>query len=141
MKTTKEKQKKSNLFLILDDIRINKSGDLLEDDGNLKDFNNFIVLKFLSMDLRCVGDCNLLNQYQGILDKKQIYKLLVDIIPENRNFVKFIGPKKESNEYIEFIENYFECSRKEALEYISLKGEDWAKSIMQEFGGKDGIRN
>jgi hypothetical protein len=81
MKTTKEKQKKSNLFLILDDIRINKSGDLLEDDGNLKDFNNFIVLKFLSMDRRCVSDCNLLNQYQGILDKKQIYKLLVDIIP------------------------------------------------------------
>lgn len=141
MKQKTEKKQKSNLFNILDDIRIYKTGTLLEDDGNLKDFNNYKVLKFLSMDRGCIQDCNTLNQYQGILEKKQMYDLLLEVIPKNSNFIKFIGPKKETIKYIEFIEAYFECSRKEAIEYINLKGEDWASEIMKEFGGKDGIRN
>ena len=133
-----EKQKKdgSPFYKVIEDIRFKKNGDLLDEDDNLKAFNNFMALRFLSMDRDNIGLVNMLNQFQGVIEKKPMYELLVDIIPPKQGYIKYVSNKKKDNEYIPFICNHYECSPKEAAEYLDLKGEDWAKEIVKAYGGK-----
>lgn len=133
-----EKQKKDpNVFYkIIDDIRQKKQGDLLEDDENLKAFNNYMALRFLSMDRNNIDIVNGLNQYQGVLEKKQMYDLLIDLIPAQRGYIKYVSTKKKENEYIDYICDYYSCSPSEAQEYLEIKGEEWAKELINEYGGK-----
>jgi hypothetical protein len=133
-----EKQKKDpNVFYkVIDDIRQKKQGDLLDDDENLKAFNNYMALRFLSMDRGTIDIVNGLNQYQGVLDKKQMYDLLIDLIPPQRGFIRYVSTKKKENEYIDYICDYYQCSPVQAAEYLKIKGEEWAKQLINEYGGK-----
>lgn len=133
-----EKKKKdgSPFYKVIEDIRFNKNGNLLDDDENLKAFTNFMALRFLSMDRDNIELTNMLNQFQGVMDKKSMYELLVDMIPPKQGFIKYVSNKKKEHEHIPFICEYYQCSPKEAAEYIDLKGEEWAKEIVKEYGGK-----
>jgi hypothetical protein len=64
-----------------------------------------------------------------------MYDLLIDTIPPKRTYIKYISTKKEKNKYTDYVCDYYQCSPKEANEYIELKGEEWAKSIVKQFGG------
>jgi len=131
----KQKKKSNSFYKIIDDIRSKKQGDLLNDEENLKSFNNFMALRFLSMDRDIIDIVNLLNQFQGSLDKKSMYDILVDIIPENNSYIKYTTTKKEECKFTSYICDYYQCSPKEALEYISIKGDEWAEDIMKQMVG------
>jgi hypothetical protein len=134
--TTKQSKDSSPFYKVIEDIRFKKEGNLLDQDENLKAFNNFMALRFLSMDRDNIDIVNALNQFQGVLDKKAMYELLVDVIPQQKGYIKYISNKKKEKDYVSHICDYYQCSPKEAEEYIKIKGEEWAKEIVTQFGGK-----
>jgi len=131
----KTKKDASPFYKIIQDIRFKKEGNLLDDDENLKAFTNFMALRFLSMDRSNLDVINFLNQLQGVLDKKQMYEILLDVIPVSTGYIQYVSNKKKANEYVPFVCEFYDCSEKDALEYIDLKGEEWAKDIVKQFGG------
>jgi hypothetical protein len=127
--------KKPNFFDIIKDIRRHKQGDLLNNKEYESLFNSFMVLRTLSMKEADVLLCNEVNLFTTMLTKQQLYKLLVAIIPRDSSFYPWIGNKKEDNQQeIEFISRYFDCSKKEAYEYVSILGPEWAEQIKSQFG-------
>lgn len=136
--TPKQKKDGSPFYKIIEDIRFKKQGDLLNDDENLKAFTNFMALRFLSMDRDNIDIINGLNQFQGVMDKKSMYDILIDVIPPKSGYIRYISNKKasEDSEYVTAVCDYYQCSPKEASEYIDIKGEEWAKEILMQFGGK-----
>ena len=85
-------------FDVLKDVITEKTGKLLEDPSFDKDFNSFMIARFLSMrsDLMIYG--NWINQYGSSLTNENIYRFLLDNIPYSRNsFVHYIkkNPKKK----------------------------------------------
>jgi hypothetical protein len=136
--TPKQKKDGSPFYKIIEDIRFKKEGKLLDNDDNLKAFTNFMALRFLSMDRDNIDIINALNQFQGVMDKKSMYDILIDVIPPKSGYIRYVSNKKsdEESEYISCVSEYYQCSIKEAKEYISIKGDEWAKEILKQFGGK-----
>lgn len=134
----KKQEKKSNLlFDVLKDIKTNKKGTLLNNEGD-SSVSNFMLLKFLSMD----NGINLeiaetLNQYQGVLSKKQMYSLLCEIVPKDNSYSKFISNKKSKIEGCELVAKYFDISTREASEYLKIHGSSLLDEISKKFGGKN----
>lgn len=130
-------QKKAvGLFEFIDDIRKHKKGTMLDEEKNVSSWNTFMILQALSMKEDDVLFCNFLNQFQGTMSKQQMYQALVQLIPKDNTFHKWIKSNgQEKSDYAEYVSKYFLCSEKEAIEYIQLQGEDWAKSIKSKFGG------
>jgi hypothetical protein len=64
-----------------------------------------------------------------------MYKLLIELVPETNSFDGFIRPKTDKEEYEEEIAQYYECSIKEAREYVKIMGLEWAEQIHRSFGG------
>ena len=136
--TPKTKKDGSPFYKIIDDIRFKKEGNLLDNDENLKAFTNFMALRFLSMDRDNIDIINGLNQFQGVIDKKSMYDILIDVIPPKSGYIRYVSNKKNSDdsEYVSAICEYYQCSPKEAEEYIDLKGEEWAKEVTKQLGGR-----
>jgi NACalpha-BTF3-like transcription factor len=133
-------EKGVTMFDYLSDITVNKRGNVFERDPEMKQFNSFMILRFLSMDEGYLPTINSLNEFQDSLTKQELYGLLLKIIPRSRKFLKY--PKQESssisNNDIELLTQYFKCSKAEALEFLKLKllsNSDIAR-IKELFGGK-----
>jgi len=132
------KGKKVDLFSYLHDICYAKTGTLSLKDPGLKAFNSYMILKFLSLEEAYLPFVNIMNKYQGNITKEQMYRVLLNLIPKGRKFLKY--PKKiEKNEKdIQLLIKYFKCSSHEAQEYLKydfIRDID-IKIIKEKFGGK-----
>jgi hypothetical protein len=135
----KDKPKNNYLFDIINDIKLHKKGDLLDSEEYENAFNNFMVMRFLAQNDDICEIVNMINEYQAVLSKKQLYKLLLLIVPRTKSFDGFTkGMNREDDENIKYVSLYFECSLKEAREYITILGSEWAQGIRNRFGGKVG---
>lgn len=121
--------KKVSLFDFVNDIRKFKSGTLLDDTENLKEFNPFMVLKTLSMKEDDIILCNYLNKYQNTLNKEQFYQALLHLIDRDTSFYRFVSNKDVENQYLEHIISFFKCSTTEAKLYYDTFGKEWAEKI------------
>jgi hypothetical protein len=131
----KKETKKTFLFEILNDIKNYKKGNLLDNAEYEKDFNAFLIVRWLSMDNDNCDILNYINEFYDILTKKELYKLLVEMIPKNPGYIPFQkGVEEKSHEDIKFVCEYYQCSKKEANEYIKLMGEEWVKDVKRRFG-------
>jgi hypothetical protein len=131
------KKKKNNglLWEIVEDIKVNKTGTLLDDENYLKEFNPFIVLRALSMDPDLLFFTNFVNSIHSSLDKKQLYKILVKMIPVTEKRCRWIKNESVENPTVDCIMNYYECNRREATMYYEMFGKEWAEQIESQFGG------
>ena len=90
-------------------------------DKDWEVWNSYMIHRFLSMNRSYI---EIVNDIQEILptDKKKIYSIYKEFIPKNNKWNKYIKSKiKQPNkDLINHIKNYFECSSKEAKEYIYL---------------------
>lgn len=131
-----EKEKTLTPFDFINDIKIYKKGDLLNKESNTKYFNKYMIIKGLAMDNDVVQLVNIANQYCTVLSEKQMYDLLLNIIPQTKfSRFKWIKSKDDIYKgYYQYICKYFECSEKEAFEYISIMGEEWANLIKDSYG-------
>jgi hypothetical protein len=136
-----KKQKKSTkVWEIVDDILVDKTGTLLEDATYEKDFNAFLIIRYLSMNPELAPYCNYLNRLhdmrgQKSISKKQFYKLMIKLIPRTEGRFQYIKSAVAESPEINNIMEYFECNRREASLYLELHGPKWAEEITKEFGG------
>jgi hypothetical protein len=90
-------------------------------DKDWEVWNSYMVHRFLSMDRSLI---EIVNDIQEILptDKNKIYSIYKEFIPKNTKWNKYIKSKiKQPNkDLINHIKDYFECSSKEAKEYLGI---------------------
>ena len=134
----KEKTKSTVLFDVIKDIKLAKKGDMLDVAGSENEtaFNNYMALRFLSMNEGLCPLVNTVNHLQDVFDKKDFYKLLIELVPETNSFDGYIKPKSERAQYESDVSEYYECSLKEAREYIDIMGIEWATEVHKSFGGR-----
>lgn len=134
-------EKPLTIFDYLTDICSGKKGNIhVERDPEMKGFDSFMILRYLSMDSGFLAIINMFNVYQGSLTKQQLYKSLVHILPRGRKFLKYPKLKKKLHkaENVELISEYFKCSNSDALDYLGLGLLDQSDvdNIKISFGGR-----
>jgi hypothetical protein len=84
------------IFEILKDVITEKSGNLVNLPDFEKDFNPYMVARWLSMRKDLMDYAKWINKYNGKVSNENIYKFLLDNIPQSKNsFIKYIKKKKE----------------------------------------------
>lgn len=132
-KFIEEDKKKKTIFDIVNDIKWEKTGKCLDTEDGKQAFLSFLVIKILSLDPDICERLNFCQKYIEILDKEQMYKLLLAVVPKKKSFEKKIT-KLEPDNLIPFIANYFECSIKEAKEYKFIMGPEWTELFIKKCG-------
>lgn len=135
----KVKPKTTAMFDVIKDIKDGKTGTLFDEENSEHEnaFNNYMALRFLSMNKDICPLLNIANQFQASLDKKQMYKFLIELVPQSHNYDEFVKAIVNKYEFEDAVAEYFECSPKEAREYIQIMGVEWARKINDSFGGKN----
>ena len=98
-----------------------------------KAFNPFIINRFLSMDIGLLEFVNYLQKYTLIIDKKEVYKLYLNMIPQEKFFFKYVKPETELPEKdINVLVKYFSISTTEAEDHlITLNKTDEGREILK----------
>ena len=116
----------------LKDIIQRKKGDLLDLPENELQFNPYIIQRFLSMQSAMM--CDIVNQTtnpkMGVLDKKQIYLLMLSVVPKLRS-TSFKYIKKEETgiilnekekKAVDMLAQRYKLSKKDIEKYIKDLG-------------------
>jgi hypothetical protein len=117
-----------NVFSWINEITYNKKSWDLFNDEQKSLFEPYIILRFLSMNKDYI---DIINYIQSIplLTKEQYYFILCDFIPKKKIWNKYIKKENKNDikeEDINYISQYYQCSKKEAREYIEImKSEDF----------------
>ena len=110
-----------NIFDWLKAINTTKPSIESFSDKDWEVWNSYMIHRFLSMNPSYI---EIVNDIQEMLptDKKKIYSIYKEFIPKNNRWNKYIKSKtKQPNkDLVDYIKDYFECSSKEAKEYIYL---------------------
>ena len=111
-------------------------------EEDLKSWSNFMINRFLSMKPEWVELIATLLPLTQTLQPKEMYKLYISVIPKGKYFLKYIkgkGEEKYEQFLIDLIKKDFQCSEKEALEYIEVlystrEGRENIKYICEKYG-------
>ena len=111
-------------------------------DEDLKSWSNFMINRFLSMKPEWVELIATLLPLTQTLEPKEMYKLYISVIPKGKYFLKYIkgkGEDKYEEFLVELIKKDFQCSEKEANEYIEVlystrEGRENIKYICEKYG-------
>jgi len=84
-------------------------------------WNSYMVHRFISMNPDYIEVVNYVQDFPP-QEKRMIYSIYKEFIPKNNKWSKYVKSKvKQPNkDLVGHIKNYFECSNKEAKEYISM---------------------
>lgn len=87
-----------------------------------KTFSHFMILKALSMNPSLLADISDLFKYFDKIPSPQFYKLLIGLIPIDRNYYPWVKQPKSgvSETIVELIAKYFEIPKSEAKDYALL---------------------
>ncbi len=98
-------------------------------------FNSYMIHRFLSMDKDLIEVVNYVQELPP-QEKVMIYNIYKEFIPKNNKWNKYIKSKvKEPNkDLVEYIKDYFECSSKEAKEYINILDITKINRILNQIG-------
>ena len=90
-------------------------------DKDWEVWNSYMIHRFLSMNPNYI---DLVNEVQKSLpqNKREIYSIYKEFIPKNNKWNKYIksSVKQPNKDLSSHIKDHFECSSKEAREYITL---------------------
>ena len=103
-----------------------------------KTFNPFIINRWLSMDEEFIEVVNYFQKYAiGTLKPREVYKWYSDFLPKGKRFNKYIKgqkDKKYDTELIKIMCEYFQCSKAEIKENLSLISKEELEEILQKYG-------
>ena len=104
-------------------------------DKDWEVWNSYMIHRFISMNPDYIELVNFIQDYPP-QNKKAIYSIYKEYIPKNNKWNKYIKSKiKEPNQdLIKHIKNYYECSVKEAKEYLCILDQDYIKNILSSMG-------
>jgi hypothetical protein len=133
LKKTKSKKKPSNnlgpkkkiLFDHINHIREKKTKNYFDTltDEDKKTFVNYMVNRFLSMDMDLVEVIDELQKHAVGLKPRDYYRVLCEVVPTGRAFHKYIKSKsagKHTADLVSLIAEHYEVSKYHAYEYIDL---------------------
>jgi hypothetical protein len=111
-------------------------------EEDLKSWSNFMINRFLSMKPEWVELIATLLPLTQTLQPKEMYKLYISVIPKGKYFLKYIKGKSEDKYeqfLIDLIKMDFQCSEKEAMDYIEVlystrEGRENIKYICEKYG-------
>ncbi|MBC8428440.1 hypothetical protein H8D04_01010 [bacterium] len=109
-------------------------------DADKKSFSNYMVHRFLSMNMNWIDIVNEFQKYN--LRPQDLYKLYTNILPKGKQWLKYTKGKK-SMKYekwvIEIVAKHYESSLVEAQEYLDVfysteQNKANLKTILQKYG-------
>ena len=104
-------------------------------DKDWEVWNSYLIHRFISMNPDYIEIVNYVQDFPP-QEKRMIYSIYKEFIPKNNKWNKYIKSKvKEPNkDLVDHIKDYFECSSKEAKEYIYLLGTSQISCILSNIG-------
>tara|TARA_R110000782_G_C14676199_1_gene399485 strand:+ start:104 stop:532 length:429 start_codon:yes stop_codon:yes gene_type:complete len=113
---------------------IKSSSDTFSEEDWSK-WNTYMVHRFVSMNPDYI---ELVNYVQTIPyeNKKQVYNIYKEMLPKKQQFFRYIkaNKKMKNRDMLGYVSKYFECSIKEADDYISLLKKKDLKNILTQMG-------
>jgi hypothetical protein len=103
-----------------------------------KAFNPYMLHKIVSMTEAYIEVANI-GQSLPYTDKEKIYKFYCELLPKKSVYSKYIkGTKIKSNEdLLGYISKFYECSFREAEEYIQILKKENMYDILNRYGIED----
>jgi hypothetical protein len=104
-------------------------------DKDWEVWNSYMVHRFISMNPDYLEIVNYVQEFPP-QEKRVIYNIYKEFIPKNNKWNKYIKSKiKQPNkDLVNYIKDYYECSSKEAKEYIGILGSTKINRILQDIG-------
>ena len=115
--------------------------DKLE-ESDKKTWSNYMIHRFLSMNSDWIEVLSEIQPYTQTLEPKQLYLLLIGLLPKGRHYLKYTKGTKV-NKYedwlVDLLKEDFMCSLKEAEEYCEIlystrEGRENIKYICERYG-------
>ncbi len=90
-------------------------------DKDWEVWNSYMIHRFISMNPDYIEVVNYVQDFPP-QEKQMIYSIYKEFIPKNNKWNKYIKSKvKQPNkDLVDHIKDYFQCSSKEAKEYINI---------------------
>lgn len=128
----------ANIFDTIKRITLTKDDwkNIPEEEKN--NFNNWMCNRILSMDQDYCEVVNIVQKNTWQMKGEYLYNLYKDLIPKQYKFLKYIKPTKKveyNQEEVDAVSTYFEVSKKQAKEYISMLPKDELETIKQQING------
>ena len=127
-----------NLFGWLNQVLVTKKNWDEFSDTDRKTFQPYMINRFLSMDDEFLEAVNYFQKYSvGLLESREVYKWYCDVLPKGKRYNKYIknrNSKKYDKLLVSTVSKHFECSSKQAIEYIELINKEGLKQILEMYG-------
>ena len=109
-------------------------------DADKKTWSNYMVHRFLSMNMNWTDLVNEIQKYK--LEPKDLYRLYTEILPKGKQWLRYTKGKKTMKYQrwlLEIVAKYYESSLNEAHDYLEIyysteQGKAELKSILQKYG-------
>ena len=109
-------------------------------DADRKTWSNYMVHRFLSMNMNWTDLVNEIQKYK--LEPKDLYRLYTEILPKGKQWLRYTKGKKTmkyQKGLLEIVAKYYESSINEAHDYLEIyysteQGKAELKAILQKFG-------
>lgn len=98
-------------------------------------FNSYMIHRYVSMDMNYIDIVNYVQKINPN-NKKQIYSIYREMIPQKKTYLKYVKNENKKNykELAEYIAEYLECSLGEADEYIDILQDHGVRGILWKMG-------
>lgn len=111
-------------------------------ERDIKTFDNYMILRFLSMKYEWVDTLANLQPYLQDLPKKAFYLTLIDVLPKGKQYLKYHkGDKVKRHEkwVVDIFSKYYEVPSVQAQEYLDIcmktkEGITHVKTILEKYG-------
>ena len=127
----------SSIFDILNHVTYTKTKweDLTEEEQNT--VNPYMLHRFVSMKHDYIDIVNIIQKYQN-LPAKSVYEFYCNVLPKQKVYFKYVkASNKQDSETIKGLAEYFECSEREAREYLTILDTQQVSVILNEIKGHD----
>jgi hypothetical protein len=90
-------------------------------DKDWEVFNSYMIHRFISMNPNYIEIVNYVQDFPP-QEKQMVYSIYKEFIPKNNKWNKYIKSKikQPKKDLVDHIKDYFQCSSKEAKEYITF---------------------
>jgi len=105
-------------------------------DVDKKTWNTFMMNRYLSMNPEWIVIVDLFQKYNHTLDDELCYIVYANYIPKGKQFLRYIKRDKDgtNKELIKYISEYYECSLKEAEDYMGILSKEELEIMLDQFG-------
>ena len=119
-----------NLFDWLNEITYHKRPWSTFTDEDKAEFNTYMINRFVSMNSSYIDIVNLIQRYPEC-PKRKVYQLYCSLLPKKKSFFKYVKASiKADKDTINKVVDIYQCSSREAKEYLAILDENQIKNIL-----------